>query len=126
VFCIETNIDEILSLPDLSGVPTAFLTEIQQDQVYETIFQELQKKLPRRNAPASPSTLFIVGEQEQQKSVSPHLATEDDDNDIDDDTSVNDELSSSVSSENNASPSQDGYDTDIESGKFIFSMNDFT
>jgi hypothetical protein len=48
---------------------------------------------------------------------------EDDDDIIDNDASVTDEMSSSVSSENNASSSQDGYDTDIESGEFIFRFN---
>lgn len=72
-FYLETNIDEILGLSDLSNVPTAFLTEIQQDQVYETIFQELQKKLPRRNPQKSPPSLLFVPEDEQRKTLSPHL-----------------------------------------------------
>ncbi len=130
-FLLETNIDEILSLPDLSGVPTAFLTEIQQDQVYETIYQELQKKVPKRNQLASPPPVIILPEEDQQKPLSPHLLSMDDDADddlIDNDTSMNDEISSTVSSENNTS-SQDDYDTDIESGKifdnFITKINLF-
>jgi hypothetical protein len=82
-YFIETNIDEILSLPNLSSIPITFLTEIQQDQVYGTILHEL-------------------------------LLAIDDDND--DDLSITDDISSSVSSGNNASPSPDDYDTDIEAG----------
>jgi len=106
-----------LTLPDLSGVPTTFITEIQQDEVYETIFQELQKKLLHHNLPTSPRTLLNLPEQDQRQSLSPRLITlEDDDNDA----SVTDDMSYSVSSENNTLSSQDGYDTDIESGKFLF------
>jgi len=114
-----------LSLSDLSGVPTTFITEIQQDEVYETIYHELQKKLPHNNLPTSPRTLLNLPEQDQRKSLSPRLLTmEDDDDIIDNDASVTDDMSSSVSSENNASSSQDGYDTDIETGKFLCRIND--
>lgn len=121
-FFVETNIDEILSLPDLSGVPNAFLTEIQQDQVYETIYQELQKKIPKQSQLSFPPPSDITSEQDQQKPLSPHLLSlevDADDDLIDNDTNMNDELSSSTSSENNVS-SPDDYDTDIELGVNIF------
>jgi hypothetical protein len=91
-------------LPDLSSIPVEFLTEIRQDQVYETIFRELQKKLPHRTRATLPP---------EQKPRSLHqLAV------VDDETSTANEIFSSVSSENAAS-SQDGYDTDIESGSIL-------
>jgi len=71
--------------------------------VYETILRELQKKLPHR----SPPSLLILPEQKSRSLH--HLAV------VDDETSTANEIFSSVSSENAAS-SQDGYDTDIESG----------
>jgi len=107
---LETNIDEILNLPDLAGVPNAFLTEIEQDQVYETIYQELQKKLPRRNSPPT----LVLPDDDQQKALSPRLLAVDDDDD--DRSSLTDELSSSLSEDNNQASSKDDYDTDIESG----------
>jgi len=70
--------------------------------VYETILRELQKKLPHR----SPSLLILP----EQKPRSLHH--------LDDETSTANEIFSSVSSENAAS-SQDGYDTDIESGSIL-------
>ncbi len=68
--------------------------------MYETILRELQKKLPHR----SPPPLLILPE---QKPRSLHH--------LDDENSTANEIFSSASSENAAS-SQDGYDTDIESG----------
>lgn len=119
---VESNIDEVLSLSDLSGVPAAFLTEIEQDKVYETIYQELQKKLPLRNQlPAStPPPLPTLIEPDERKSLSPHLLTMEGDEDMaDNDTSVNEEVSSSASSEIEASSGSDGYDTDIETGEIL-------
>jgi hypothetical protein len=104
-FLIDTNIDEVLNLSDLSLIPKSFLTEIEQDQVYETILEKLRKKIP-------PKTLLIQ-EEEQRKPFSPHLFAIDDD---DDDISITDEISSSTSSENDDIPSHDEYDTDIEPG----------
>jgi hypothetical protein len=112
-YFIETNIDEILSLPNLSSIPITFLTEIQQDQVYGTILHELQKKIPHQNALTSPP-LIALPIHEEQNALSPHLLAIDDDND--DDLSITDDISSSVSSGNNASPLPDDYDTDIEAG----------
>lgn len=99
---------------------------MQQDEVYETIYQELQKKLPYRNPQTPPPPLLMVPDHEQQKPLSPHLFNLEGDDDVfDNDSSVNDDVSSSASSDNNVSPSQDGYDTDIESGKFIISIKNF-
>lgn len=116
-FHLETNIDEILSLPDLSGVPTAFLTEIEQDEAYKTIYQELQKKIPHTNRSSSSpplATLPAVLESDEHKPLSPHLTTE---GQNDDDNNINDEVSSSTSNEDSLSSSSDGYDTDIETGE---------
>jgi hypothetical protein len=68
----------------------------------------------------------MLPEQDQQKPLSPHLVTmEVDDDIIDNDISATDEASLSPSSGNNVSLSQDGYDTDIESGEFSFRINGF-
>jgi hypothetical protein len=113
---LDTNIDEVLRLSDLSMVPKSFLTEIQEDQVYETILHELQKKISHQ---ISLKTLSV---QEQQKPLSPHLLAINDDDD-DDDISIADGTSSSTSSEKNDAPFRDDYDTDIELGKNIFRIN---
>ena len=126
---LETNIDEVLSLTDLSRVPTSFLTEIQQDKVYGTILQELQKKRPHRTS-STPSPPAIVLSKDEEKAeepgqtLSPHLLVLENEND-DDDESLIDDVSSTVSSINNVPSLTDGYDTDIESGdntlsSFIF------
>ena len=124
----ETNIDEVLSLSDLSNVPTAFLTEIQQDQIYGTIFEELKKKIPHKiTSTPSPPTLLLSkgessGEQQEGNPQSAHLSSPatgtrgDDDDDDDDDASLIDDISSTISSINNVLQGTDGYDTDIESG----------
>jgi hypothetical protein len=105
---LDTNIDEILRLSDVSLMPASFLTEIQEDNVYETILAELQKKIPHHIPLKTPSI-----QEEEQKPLSPHLLAIDDDDD--DDLSIAEEISSSSSSENNDIP-HDGYDTDIELG----------
>ncbi|CAF4740173.1 unnamed protein product [Rotaria socialis] len=112
----DTNIDEVLKLSDVSLIPASFLTEIQQDEVYETILEELRKKMPNLVAPKTPS----VHEDEQQKPFSPHVLAINDDNDTsnedddDDDVSIDDGVSSSQSSDNNPRSSHEDYDTDIE------------
>jgi hypothetical protein len=113
-FLIDTNIDEVLNLPDLSLIPISFLAEIQQDKIYETILEELRKKISHK---IPPNTLPIL-EEEKQKPFSPHLLAIDDDNDNDDDDdiSITDEMSSSTSSEDNDISAHDDYDTDIEPG----------
>ena len=110
---VETNIDEILNLPDLSCVPTAFLTEIQQDTVYETIYQELQKKLPQPHPSSFSPPLPAVAESDEQKFLSPHLLTIEGENEDD----ANDEVASSTSNDDSLSSLPDGYDTDIETGR---------
>ncbi|CAF3994114.1 unnamed protein product [Rotaria sp. Silwood2] len=125
----ETNIDEVLNSPDLSNVPKTFFTEIQQDGIYETIFEELKKKLPHRSPPKLPQLETSLSEQQQQEPpLSPHLLAVDDDEEdiIDNDTSTIDEASSSGSSENIASPTQDDYDTDIESEVAVQENHDIT
>ncbi|CAF4263627.1 unnamed protein product, partial [Rotaria magnacalcarata] len=99
-------------------MPASFLTEIQQDEVYETILEELRKKMPNLVAPKTPS----VHEDEEQKRLSPHLLAINDDNDTDneddddddDDVSIDDGVSSSRSSDNNPRSFHEDYDTDIE------------
>lgn len=116
MYRLETNIDEVLSLPDLSGVPTAFLTEIQQDAAYETIYQELQKKIPHTNRSSltPPATLSVVVESDEQTSLSPHVLIVESENDVE--NNINDEVSSTTSNNDSLSSSPDGYDTDIETG----------
>ncbi|CAF4612401.1 unnamed protein product, partial [Rotaria sp. Silwood2] len=121
----DTNIDEVLNLSDLSLIPTSFLTEIQQDEVYETILEELRKKMPHQ---IPPKTLLRQEEEDddddnEQKPFSPHLLAINDD---DDNISVSDELSSSPSSENNAISSHEGYDTDIETETIVQNDHDPT
>ncbi|CAF3550873.1 unnamed protein product [Rotaria sp. Silwood1] len=128
----ETNIDEVLNSPDLSNVPKTFFTEIQQDEIYETIFEELKKKLPHRSPPMRPQQETVLSEQEQEQQqeppLSPHLLTMDDDEEdiVDNDTSTIDEASSSGSSESIASPTQDDYDTDIETEVAVHEEHDIT
>ena len=129
--CSETNIDEVLNLADLSHVPTAFLTEIQQDQIYGTIFAELKKKIPQKSTSTSPPALLLSkGEESKQQqqegnppSAHPSSAGTgnrgEDDDDDDDDASLIDDIASTISSINNVLPSNDGYDTDIESGAVV-------
>ena len=124
----ETNIDEVLNLSDLSNVPTAFLTEIQQDQIYGTILEELKKKIPHKSTSTPlPATLLVskgeeCGQQQEGNPQSAHPSSPgtgtrgDDDDDDDDDASLIDDISSTISSINNVLQSTDGYDTDIESG----------
>ncbi|UJR14176.1 hypothetical protein I4U23_001171 [Adineta vaga] len=123
----ETNIEEILNLPDLSRLPTAFLTEIRQDKVYETIFKEIQKKLPPRHVVLT-SPLGTLTEHDQYKpSSSSHpVTTGDDEIFIDYDTSIANDISSPTSSDESISPSQDGYDTDIDSEITTSSSHDLT
>ena len=122
---LETNIDEVLTLPDLSTVPETFITEIQQDKVYGTILQELQKKLPHRTSPTTPPPFIAESELEdeqtrrqtqEQTSKLSFLVDNSDENIIDNDTNIDDDSSSTASSETNLLSPQDGYDTDIESG----------
>lgn len=113
---LDTNIDEVLNLPDLSTIPISFLTEIQHDQVYETILEELRKKVPYS---MTSKTLPVLQEEEQhqRKPFSPRLLAICDDDDDDDELSFTAEISSSSASENNDLPNQDDYDTDIEPGE---------
>ncbi len=120
-FLPETNIEEVLSLPDLSGVPNAFLTEIKQDQVYETIYRELKKKIPKQSSISSPLPFDTASEHDESKPLSPRLLSLEDDADddiIDNETNINDDILSTASSEHNDS-SQDGYDTDLETGEIF-------
>ena len=98
---LESNIEEVLNLPDLSRVPKAFLTEIQQDQAYSTIYSELQKKLPHQ-APSTPSPPPPVPQQTEEpttKLASPRVfAPEDDDEQDEDELSLIDDKSSTISS----------------------------
>ena len=128
---IETNIEEVLGLSDLSGVPNTFLTEIKQDQVYQTIYQELQKKIPKQNSISSPLPIDGAHEHDESKPISPRLLSLEygaDDDIIDNETNINDDILSTASSEHNDS-SQDGYDTDLETGEtfilFFQSINSF-
>ena len=115
---IDSNIDEVLNLTDLSLIPKSFLTEIQHDQVYETILEVLQKKIPYL-IPLKPARIEEEIE-EEHKLFSPHLLAIDDGDDDDDDLSIPDESSSATSSERTSTPTQDEYDTDIEPGKILF------
>lgn len=110
VCVVDMNIDEVLRLSDLSLVPQSFIDEIQRDQVYETILEELQKKSPHHllSKPAA------IPEEDEQQPFSPHLLAIDDDDD--DNLSIADETSSSTSSESNEAPAHEDYDTDIEPG----------
>lgn len=85
--------------------------------------QVLTKSLPGKKQ---------IEEQEHQKIFSPHLLAindDDDDNennenvadDDDDDISIDDEISSSPTSENHPGSSNDNYDTDIDTGMFFLS-----
>jgi hypothetical protein len=121
-FDLDTNIDEVLNSTDLSLIPISFLTEIQQDKVYETILEELRKKIPHKIAS---KTFPIQEEEEPRKPFSPHLFAINDDDDDDDDISITDEISSSTSSENNDIPSHDDYDTDIEPGNHLIKIKFF-
>jgi len=112
-----------LNSSDLSLIPISFLTEIQQDKVYETILEELRKKIPHKIAPKT-FPIQEEEEEEQRKPFSPHLFAINDDDD-DDDISITDEISSSTSSENNDRPSRDDYDTDIEPGYHSIKMKFF-
>ena len=130
--CLESNIEEVLSLSDLSRVPKTFLTEIQQDQAYSTIYSELQKKIPHRKPSNSPPPVVIhpvEEEEEEEKAIqvtSPRVVVvaaeqhnkivDDDDDDEEDEISLIDDKSSTISSSVNVHPTTDGYDTDIESG----------
>ena len=112
--CLDTNIDEVLNLTDPSLIPDSFINEIQHDQIYATIFEELQKKFARFRAPNL---------SQEEKPLSPHLFAlqsrgEGEEND-DDDLSGTDDLTSSASSEPNDLPANDEYDTDIEQGRAI-------
>jgi len=125
-FNLDTNIDEVLNLTDLSLIPISFLTEIQQDKVYETILEELRKKIPHKIASKTFPIQEEEEEEEQRKPFSPHLfAINDEDDDDDDDISITDEISSSTSSENNDIPSHDDYDTDIEPGYHLIKIKIF-
>lgn len=84
---------------------------MQQDETYETIYQELQKKLP----PSSPPPLPALAELDEQKSLSPHLLTIEGENHHDDDQG-NNEVASSTSNDDSLSSASDDYDTDIETG----------
>ena len=102
-------------MPDVSSLPVAFLTEIQQDQVYGTILKELKKKMP------DPKAFNAVAAVEQQRPVdehlrsfSPHLLALPDSTDADQELDGDDDDSSVADDE---SPAQDGYDTDIEAGQ---------
>ena len=92
----------------MSLLPQSFLTEIEQDAVYATIFGELQKKRPTLSAPTTNST----PEHEHHKAMTPHFAAADDDH-----ISVIDEISTDLLDEAQLEQSNDGYDTDIEIGK---------
>ncbi|CAF1129647.1 unnamed protein product [Rotaria sordida] len=122
----ETNIDEVLSSPDVSTLPQTFCTEMQQDEIYETIVEELKKKLPQRSPPNQSRSETVLSEQEQP--LSPHLLGIDDDeeNILDNDTSTIDDALSSESSENIASSVEDDYDTDIESDVIVNDDHDIT
>ena len=108
-------------------IPKSFLTEIQHDEVYETILEELRKKIPHLPSKPAPIQEEIEEEDEEegQKLFSPHLLAIDDDDDNDDDDedddlSISDVTSSAPSSEHTRTPTQDDYDTDIESGEQRF------
>ena len=130
LFHLETNIEEVLNLPNLSQVPKAFLTEIQQDQAYGTIFQALKSKVPHRLSSSSPVARNENFEENnnndedddddddtsENRALSPDLMATDKQNDDGDDQFSMDDIASTVSSMNMLSNNNDGYDTDIESG----------
>ncbi|CAF0984155.1 unnamed protein product [Rotaria sordida] len=118
----DTNIDEVLTLTDVSLIPRSFLTEIQQDEVYATILEALRKKMPYQIPPKTPPRQ--EEDDEEEKPFSPHLLAIDDDDD--DDISVDDEISSSSSSENNPIVSHEDYDTDIETESIVQNVHDPT
>ena len=95
-------------MSDVSSLPVAFLTEIQQDQVYGTILKELKKKMPDQTAFNAVAAVEQRLVEEHLRSLSPHLLALPDKADEDDDDG------SSVSDDE--SPAPDGYDTDIEAG----------
>jgi hypothetical protein len=122
---LDINIDKVLKLSDPSLIPIAFLNEIQQDEIYATIFEELRKKFNSHSS----WTMF-----DEQKCLSPHLLKLHDDDDPDDvdmtdndddGTSITDDLTSYVSSEAHHRPGHDDYDTDLESGRSIRLNNSF-
>ena len=114
---VESNIEEVLNLPDLSRVPKAFLTEIQQDQAYSTIYSELQKKLPHRVPSTSPPPVVVhPAEVEDLVDAAVEVVVEEPKDDDDDDESLVDDQSSTISSSVTLPPGSDGYDTDIEPG----------
>lgn len=122
-FCVvvrvsDTNVDEVLSLSDPSLLPSSFLTEIQEDEVYSTIWEELQKRFALHLQTNPP--------EEELKIFSPHLfALQDDQNNDaeDDQSSLADEILSTVSSEAHELPGQEvDYDTDIEPGRALSSF----
>ena len=121
LFEIDTNIDEVLSLSDFSLMPRGRSSrKSSKTQVYETILEEIRKKIPH-SIPSHPLRLPREGEEEdKQELLSPHLLAMHDDDDDDDDISVTDEVSSSSSAENNGPLPAVDYDTDIESGKTKF------
>ena len=110
---VETNIEDVLNLPNITRLPTTFLTEIRNDKIYETIYKEIQKKLPLQHVTLVPPLLKLT----EQESASVQPITIDDDEVFDDDPNLANDVSSPTSSDGPRSPSQDGYDTDIESGE---------
>ncbi|CAF0790440.1 unnamed protein product [Adineta ricciae] len=102
----DKNIDEVLKLPDLSLLPQAFLTEIEHDEVYATILQELQKK--QANVIATKTTPGS-DEDHHQSSTAPYF-TVDDGDPID----TIEEMSGIVFDDHSRGQEKDGYDTDIE------------
>ncbi|CAF0737832.1 unnamed protein product [Adineta ricciae] len=118
----ETNIEDILNLSSISRLPTTFLTEIREDKIYETIYKEIQKKLPFEHVVQIPPVLKLT----EQEPPSKQPITIDDDEVFDDDPSFANDVSSPTASDKPHSPSQDGYDTDIESESVISSSRDLT
>ena len=108
---VDTNVDEVLSLSDPQLIPSSFLTEIQQDQIYSTIYEELQKRFANHLQPKLPD------EQQPEKLLSPHLFALQDDDDDDDQSSLADDIISTASSEPHDLPVAEDYDTDIEPGQ---------
>lgn len=122
----DTNVDEVLSFSDPTMIPSSFLTEIQQDDIYSTILEELQKRFAIHLQPK------LDDEQQQQqqpdKIFSPHLFAlqddgDDDNEDEDDRLSLGDDIISTVSSEPHDLPvEEEDYDTDIEPGKIFIDV----
>ncbi|CAF0830879.1 unnamed protein product [Adineta steineri] len=100
----DKNIDEVLNLSDFSHIPKSFLTEIEQDDIYATILEELQKKKSILNASKN-----ISEQQDEEEPISPDFMAVDDEN-----KNISDEISYPISDEHNTKISNDGYDTDIE------------